>query len=31
MKVDMTLALAPEQAVSLREELGILSEDQVGF
>ncbi|KAG7317474.1 hypothetical protein KOW79_018509 [Hemibagrus wyckioides] len=29
MKVDMTLALAPEQAVSLREELRILSEDQM--
>ncbi|KAK3515492.1 hypothetical protein QTP70_023611 [Hemibagrus guttatus] len=29
MKVDMTLALAPEQAISLREELGILSEDQM--
>lgn len=31
MNVDMTLALAPEHSVSLREELGILSEDQVGL
>lgn len=29
--MDMRLALAPQNSVSLREELGILSEDQVRF